>query len=214
MKIVGSYREDGYAHLQRLVDPSMCRTLLRSVMKDLGKTAFPLTGKDAIPGVIGRPTFHIHGDKYAPLRFFLAGLTPLLEELTGVELLPTFALLRIYRADDLCRVHSDKEDCEHGLSLTLEYSDDLPWPLEIGMVNLPGRQKRVTEGFEGEDHATIAMSPGDAVLYRGIHRRHGRTQPNPNRWSAHLFLFWVERDGAYHEQGAAKIDDASPVNFG
>ena len=39
--------------------------------------------------------------------------------------------------------------------------------------------------------------PGDAVLYRGIDLRHGRTQPNPNRWSAHLFLFWVERGGPF-----------------
>jgi hypothetical protein len=26
-----------------------------------------------------------------------------------------------------------------------------------------------------------------------MHRRHGRTTPNPNGWSAHLFLHWVER---------------------
>ncbi len=41
------------------------------------------------------------------------------------------------------------------------------------------------------------MQPGDAVLYRGIDLRHGRTQPNPNQWSAHLFLFWVERSGEF-----------------
>ena len=41
------------------------------------------------------------------------------------------------------------------------------------------------------------MAVGDAVLYQGVHHHHGRTTPNPNRWSAHLFLHWVERDGPY-----------------
>ena len=41
------------------------------------------------------------------------------------------------------------------------------------------------------------MQPGDAVLYRGIDRRHGRTSPNPNQWSAHLFCHWVAADGPY-----------------
>ena len=29
--------------------------------------------------------------------------------------------------------------------------------------------------------------------------RHGRTAPNPNAWSAHLFLHWVDRDGPYRD---------------
>jgi hypothetical protein len=172
-----------------------------------------MTGKEAVPGVVRRPTFQIHGDQYAPLRFFLWGLTPVISDIVGTGLLPTFAMLRLYRAGDLCRVHSDKEACEHGLSLTLEYSDGEPWPLQIGTLDLPGRQKRVTESFEDEAYSSITMRPGDAVLYRGIHRRHGRMQPNPNRWSAHLFLFWVESDGAYADRGA-EMDDQSIVKFG
>jgi hypothetical protein len=214
MKILGSYRDDGYAHLEGLVDPALAKTFVRNVMKDVGRTAFPMTGKESIPGVVRRPTFQIHGDQYAPVKFFLWGLTPLVCEIVGTELLPTFGMLRVYRGGDLCRVHSDREACEHSLSLTLEYSDGEPWPLELGSLDLPGRQKRVTEGFEEEDYASISMQPGDAILYRGIHRRHGRLQPNPNRWSAHLFLFWVERAGAHRDQGLAKLDETSPVRFG
>ena len=43
----------------------------------------------------------------------------------------------------------------------------------------------------------VAMMPGDAVLYQGVHHHHGRTTPNPNRWTAHVFLHWVSRGGAY-----------------
>ncbi|HYJ82627.1 MAG TPA: hypothetical protein VEW26_07290 [Allosphingosinicella sp.] len=213
MEIVGNYATDGYAHLRGLIDPSMARTFLRSLARDLGRTVFPMTGKESRPGVLQRPALQVHGAQYPPMKFFQWGLTPLLSELVGRELLPTYDLFRIYRAGDVCRVHSDREACEHSVSLTLDYSDGKPWPLEIGKVPLPERQKRLSEDFEGEEHVSIGMEPGDAVLYRGIHRRHGRTEPNPNRWSAHLFLHWVERDGPFREEGRAGIDEASPINF-
>ena len=54
----------------------------------------------------------------------------------------------------------------------------------------------------------ITEMPGDGVLYQGVHHHHGRTMPNPNRWSAHLFLFWVERDGpfAQHTFDAERLE--------
>jgi hypothetical protein len=214
MKVVGSYGQDGYAHLQGLIEPSLASTFVRSALKDVGRAAFPVTGKDATPRVIGRPVFQIHSDQYPALRFFLWGLTPLVGDMAGAELLPFSGLLRFYRAGDVCKIHSDRASSEHGLSLTLEYSDGEPWPLEVGKADLPGPQDRMTDGFDGEDYASIAMGPGDGVLYRGTHRRHGRLQPNPNRWSAHLFLFWVERDGPWAHHGAAKLDADSPVRFG
>lgn len=213
MEIVGSYDKDGYAHLKEFIDPSLARAFLQSLAKDLGRTVLPMTGKEARPGVLRGPALQVHGELYPPMKFFLWGLTPLVSRLVGRELLPTYDLFRVYRAGDICRVHSDREACEHSISLTLDYSDGKPWPLQIGHVPLPGRQKRLTEDFEGEEHVSIAMQPGDAVLYRGIHRRHGRTEPNPNRWSAHLFLHWVERDGAYREEAPAARGDPTPINF-
>lgn len=213
MEIVGSYDKNGYAHLKALIDPSLARAFLRSLAKDLGRTVLPMTGKESRPGVLRRPALQVHGEHYPPMKFFLWGLTPLLSQLVGRELLPTYDLFRVYRAGDICRVHSDREACEHSLSLTLDYSDGKPWPLQIGKVPLPARQKRLTEGFEGEEHVSIAMQPGDAVLYRGTHRRHGRTEPNPNRWSAHLFLHWVERDGAYRGEARTEGGEQVPINF-
>ncbi|HEU0098999.1 MAG TPA: hypothetical protein VFQ67_09515 [Allosphingosinicella sp.] len=213
MEVVGSYREQGYAHLKGLLDPLIARALLRGLVRDLGRTVFPMTGKESRPGVLNRAALQVHGEQYEPLKFLLWGLTPLLTQLVGRELLPTYDLFRVYRAGDICRVHSDREACEHSLSLTLDYSDGIPWPLQIGRDPLPERQKRLTEDFGHEEHVSIGMEPGDAVLYRGTHRRHGRTEPNPNRWSAHLFLHWVERDGAYREHAPAAFADSTPVNF-
>ena len=41
------------------------------------------------------------------------------------------------------------------------------------------------------------MGIGDAVIYNGINYLHGRVNPNPNRWSAHIFMHWVDRAGSY-----------------
>ena len=216
MDVVGDYEAQGYAHLKGLVEPAVAQGLVQRLAKDLGRTALPLRGKESHPGVLKRPALAVHGAQYPPLLTFLWGLTPLVSRLVGRELLPTYDLFRVYRAGDICRVHSDREACEHSVSLTLDYSDSKVWDLEIGSWPLPGRQKHLTEDFEGEPYASVGMAPGDAVLYRGIHRRHGRTTPNPNRWSAHLFLHWVERDGPYGDQAFQGVEIGAPgtVSFG
>ncbi|HYI41910.1 MAG TPA: hypothetical protein VE053_16500 [Allosphingosinicella sp.] len=215
MDVVGSYEETGYALLKGLVEPRVAQALLHRLAKDLGKSALPLRGKDAHPGVLKRPALQVFGADYAPMQYFLWGLTPMMSRLVGRELLPTYDFFRVYREGDVCRVHSDREACEHSLSLTLDYSDGKVWDLEIGSRPLPGRQKYLTEDFEDETYASVAMAPGDAVLYRGIHRRHGRMVPNPNRWSAHLFLHWVEAEGEYRDQAFQGADpEPGKVNFG
>jgi hypothetical protein len=84
----------------------------------------------------------------------------------------------------------------------------------VGATTLPEPVKRVTDDFEGDAVLSFAMQPGDAVLYNGVHRRHGRTTPNPNGWSAHLFMHWVERGGAFAEHAFdARADYRRPVNF-
>ena len=88
-------------------------------------------------------------------------------------------------------------------------ANDRPWPLEIGHTSQEP-SARVEEGWD-EAHSAVPMQVGDAVLYQGVHHRHGRTMPNPNRWSAHLFLHWVDREGPYRDQAfdgnaPAKVD--------
>jgi hypothetical protein len=84
------------------------------------------------------------------------------------------------------------------MSLTLAYSDDVPWPLQVGSTRVSGEGPYCVD-FGDEPFSSVAMERGDAVLYRGFEPRHGGTQPNPNRWSAHLFLFWVERGGQFEQ---------------
>lgn len=196
MQVEGNYQADGYALLRGLVGTDVCRAFLHALKADMGEAPIPLSRVKQHPNLLRRPAFELYGHHYPPMLFFLWGLTPRIAELVGRPLLPTYDYLRIYREGDVCRVHHDRWSCEHSLSLTLAYSDGAPWPLEVEK-NASEPSARVEESFGPAGHASLSMAPGDGVLYRGVEHRHGRVTPNPNAWSAHLFLHWVDPEGPH-----------------
>ncbi len=164
-----------------------------------------------VPPTIGsKACYEASGCQSPGLLTFLWGLTPQMERLAGEPVLPTYAYFRAYQKGDVCRVHCDRAACEHSVSLTLAYSDDIPWALEVGTRPAPPDQRATKRGSEdfGDDTAiAFPMEPGDAVFYHGVEFMHGRTRPNPNRWSVHLFMHWVSRNGPYADQAF----DGKPV---
>jgi hypothetical protein len=212
MKVVGSYQEDGYAHLQGLIPPEVTMAFLHILKQDMGSGPILLSRATTHPNLLMRPAFDVYGYQYKTMLGFLWGLTPIVSQVVGRELLPTYDYLRIYRAGDVCHVHSDRYSCEHSLSLTLGYSDGKPWDLELERQRSEP-SSRVEPGFGDSIYQGIATMPGDAVLYQGIHHRHGRTTPNPNRWSAHLFLHWVDRDGPHRDHAFDRKIEAAAVDF-
>jgi hypothetical protein len=211
MKVIGSYQEDGYAHLQGLVPVEIAQAFLQRLKLDIGSAPIPLSRAPGHVNLLNRPAFEAYGHLYTPMLYFLWGLTPIMEQVVGRELLPTYDYLRLYRKGDVCKVHSDRYSCEHSLSLTLGYSDGKPWALEVETERTEP-SARVDEDFSSPRSA-IEMAVGDAVLYQGVHHRHGRTRPNPNRWSAHLFLHWVDRSGPYREHAFDQQMKPAPVEF-
>lgn len=210
MNVIGDYRTEGYAHIEGLIPPEVARAFLERFRHELGPRPVALSQVKEHPNLLQRPALEVYGQHYYPMLFFLWGLTPLMSNLVGKDLLPTYDYLRVYRQGDTCRVHSDRYSCEHSLSLTLGYSDDKIWDLEVERQRTDP-SARIDEQFEG-DFASIGLKPGDALLYQGVHHRHGRTSANPNRWSAHLFLHWVDRDGPYRDH-AFDGNAPRPVDF-
>jgi hypothetical protein len=210
VKISGDYSENGYARIEGLVSPEVARAFLAQLKQDMGPGAIPLSKVATHPNLLKRPALEIYGHHYQPMLFFLWGLTPIVSEIVGKSLLPTYDYLRVYRRGDVCMVHSDRYSCEHSLSLTLGYSDGKSWDLEVERQSSKP-SANVDPSFEGEP-ARITTMPGDAILYRGVDHRHGRTRPNPNRWSAHLFLHWVDANGAYRDHAFDRRPPA-PVDF-
>jgi hypothetical protein len=213
MKVNGDYQGQGYAHIEGLIPPEVAEAFLRQLKADLPEATRQFLTHAPI---IKKTSIDVYGRDYPPMVQFLWGLTPAMCELTGRDLLPTYNYFRLYRKDDICRVHSDREACEHSLSLTLGYADGLVWPFEVGTEAIASPSP-IEDDFAGHGFRSITMQPGDAVLYRGVEHRHGRISPNPNRWSAHMFLHWVDRDGlhASHAFDAAATNAlaASKVDF-
>lgn len=212
MKLNGDYRRDGYAHVESLIPAEIATALLQRIKADLEADGSWIRFATSAP-ITKRVAFDVYVADYPAMAQFLWGLTPAMETITGAELLPTYNYFRLYKQNDICRVHSDRSACEHSLSLTLGYSDGQVWPFDVGAEPV-AVEGQIDDDFGGAPYATIAMQPGDAVIYRGVEHRHGRIKPNPNRWSAHMFLHWVDRDGphkdhAFDKRGAVR----APVDF-
>ena len=209
---LSDYEKQGYGHLPALISSEIAQRFLADLSEDIGPDVIRLSHIKDYPNLLARPAFEIYGHLYKPMRFFLLGLTPYMQQLTNRNLIPTYDYLRIYREGDVCHVHSDRYACEHSLSLTLDYSDGVPWELEVE-TSRSEPSSLVAPDFGDRTAAAIAMQVGDAVLYQGVHHRHGRTTPNPNAWSAHLFLHWVDADGPYHDHGFDRQPAPAPVDF-
>lgn len=194
MNVEGDYQSNGYATLRGLVPPEVADVFLRRLKRDMESARIPMQQFAQTSEILSKNAVEIYGYQYRPMIQFLWGMTPAIREATGRDLLPTYNYFRLYQRGDICRVHSDRASCEHSLSLTLAYSDGEPWALNIGTERIDDTQP-IEDGFGDKPFASIAMQPGDAVLYKGYDLRHGRVDPNPNRWSAHMFLHWVDRDG-------------------
>ncbi len=200
MSETDSYYRDGLVSLPALFPEEVLHAFYERMQADIGASGKSMQAFAAQGPLLKQAAVEINSHQYPPMRTLLWGLTPRIAQATARTLMPTYAYFRLYRGGDICRVHTDRPACEHSVSLTLAYGEGRPWPLAVGTdrVNVP--TPTVTEDFGGETFVAVAMAPGDGVLYQGVHHRHGRPTPNPNSWSAHLFLHWVERGGRYGEQ--------------
>lgn len=195
-----AYRRDGYAHLRDFLPREVATGFLVRLKSDLAGQGVTFDHLRQPGPLLAQPAAELYGFRYPPLATLHWGMTPAAAALVGEALLPSYAYFRLYRRGDICRVHGDRPACEHSLSLTLAYSDDEPWELEVSPERTDKPYQRADAAFRADEpHSGVAMAPGDAVLYQGVHHHHGRTRPNPNAWSAHLFLHWVSRDGPFAE---------------
>jgi hypothetical protein len=197
--VSNNYWDDGYVALKSFVPHDVARAFLAKLKTDFIRGGVSFGSLKRGSDLLREEAIEIYGWHYAPMLSFLWGMTPAISALVRRDLRPTYCYFRVYKQGDICRVHSDRYACEHSISLLLASSDERPWALEVGENHIEKPKQRADEDFGDEKFSSVPMMPGDAVLYQGVHRLHGRITPNPNRWSAHLFLHWVDVNGPYAE---------------
>jgi hypothetical protein len=108
---------------------------------------------------------------------------PITEELTGKELIPTYAHSRLYTNGDTLNVHIDRPACEISVTLQLGRSHHYAWPIYMG-----GHR--------------IDMAEGDAVIYKGQEIEHFRLPCDgpENYYSGQVFLHYVDANGPYAQE--------------
>ncbi len=97
---------------------------------------------------------------------------------TGLELLPTYSLWRMYTINADLKKHKDRESCEISVTVMVG-SDGTPWPIYIN-------------GNE------VNMGQGDAVIYLGCELEHWREEFKGD-WHAQTFLHYVDKNGPNKE---------------
>jgi hypothetical protein len=199
-----AYQTGGYVLLEQLFPPLVLSVFHGKLQKDLNLKA-SAEFLSSTP-LLTKPALEVYSRRYVPMATFHWGLTPSASAIAGCELVPTYAYFRVYQKDDVCLIHPDRDACEHSMSLTVELADGKPWALCIAKEHVDDLGPSADRNFHpGESFAELPMRAGDAVMYRGVTHRHGRVDPNPNRWSAHLFLHWVDANGPFADHAFDRV---------
>lgn len=124
---------------------------------------------------------------YAPpaCAFVMKRIQPILEELLGEELIPSYWFSTTYHNKGWMNCHTDRPSCE--ISVTMNICGDTAWPIKL-------------KDLEGNKQAVVTP-PGHGVAYLGTTVPHWRS---PLRTHKHdrfmqLFLHFVRKNGEYAE---------------
>jgi hypothetical protein len=116
-------------------------------------------------------TYSIYGDIL--MEILLTEIKPIMEKITGLKLIETYAYARIYKKGDVLHRHKDRFSCE--ISTTLNLGGD-EWPIYIENkknVGVPDDKKGVTTTSNNKG-VKVILQPGDMLVYRGNILEHWR----------------------------------------
>jgi hypothetical protein len=169
--IPGLFKRDGYAVMRAVFD--------KRSLEIYSTYALMLQANNHFRMLEGRTGFY---DLYADplMESILLHLQPVLEQSTGLSLLPTYSYLRIYETGAVLSKHTDRPACEISASLTIGCDAPEIWPLWLERDQQP---------------RSIMLQPGDMLLYQGRDLPHWREQFEGRYW-VQAFFHYVDAAGA------------------
>lgn len=117
-----------------------------------------------------------------------------IEDITELNLIPTYSMARIYTNGNELRKHVDRPSCE--ISVTVKLSDTKNYNYPIYM-----------------DGNKIFLEDGDAVIYKGTEVEHWRNkcECTEKYFLGQLFLHYVQSDGLHSICAYDRIEDRKKV---
>ncbi len=116
-------------------------------------------------------------------------LWPVMEQIVGEALIPTYAYARLYSNGDVLERHRDRPACEVSITIQLGRSHHYSWPI-----------------FMGDQRFDLAEV--DGVVYSGCDVEHWRDVcAGPDGYySGQVFLHFVRKNGPHVDQVGDKRD--------
>jgi uncharacterized protein Veg len=107
---------------------------------------------------------------------FLLSKRKKMEEVTQLELLPTYSYSRLYTYLATLEKHKDRPSCEISVTVMVDSSGE-KWPIFM-------------------DGTELNLEPGDAAVYLGCEVEHWR-EAFQGDWHSQFFLHYVNKNGKY-----------------
>jgi hypothetical protein len=174
-----------YQVIKGYLDPSMCAMFYQYCVLSVCRTDymianFPNQYRPDWDGEFGDKLVANTYCRYADPLFeslLLATVAPL-EQVTAMNLIPTYSYWRFYQKGDELIPHIDRNSCEISVTLCLGYNGD-NWPIWIK---------------DNEQSIPIELEPGDMLVYKGCEVEHWR-DPYMGLNHAQVFLHYNQNDG-------------------
>lgn len=178
-KTVKDFQEKKYTKVKNALSKEICDLIYQYTIFD--------EDQDLSLEVGPTPQIHNSHSKYADpmMEALLLKMQPIMEENTGLKLIPTYSYYRVYQPGANLIKHKDRPACEISITLCLGYNyngKDLDYPIYI-------------------DGTAVSQDPGDAVIYRGHEVEHWREIFEAPEGTKHsqVFLHYVDAEGPFAE---------------
>ncbi len=156
-----------------LIKKQVAKTMLDEKYLAPFETIFGIPeGDEQVPGAYAH-----YGD--IAMDTLLLRVLPIMEEKTGLKLIPTYSYARIYQKGSELKRHKDRFSCEISTTMNLGGEE---WPIFIepsGKENLPGNK--------------VILKPGDMLVYKGSMLEHWR-EPFEGQECCQVFLHYNNAD--------------------
>jgi len=107
---------------------------------------------------------------------------PIMNQVTGLELLPTYTYARIYKNGDTLHRHKDRPSCE--ISSTINLGGDA-WPIFLE-----------PSGEENAEGISVNLKPVDMLVYKGCELEHWR-EPFQGYDCGQVFCHYNDSNGDF-----------------